>query len=66
MANQTLHEKLLTSAQARSYLAISDGTLKTLVHAGVLSACRVGRQLRFRAADIEHFLDARRITVQAG
>ena len=65
MANQTLHEKLLTSRETSEYLRVSDGTLKGFVHDGALSAIRVGRQLRFKVGDIEHFLDARRVVATA-
>jgi excisionase family DNA binding protein len=53
--------ELLTTAEAAKVLGLSTGTLTIwrCVKRYPLPYVRVGRNIRYRAADLEHFLDSR-------
>jgi excisionase family DNA binding protein len=53
----TSHEELLTTDEVARYLKVKLPRVYELVTARKLKAFRVGRQLRFRRRDIEHFLE---------
>ncbi len=48
---------LMTSEQVADTLAVSTTTIRRWERSGVLPAVRIGRLLRFRAADVEAFID---------
>ena len=50
-------EKLLTLAEAREYLKVSDVTIRRYVKNGKLKTRKIGRQHRLTEADIQEFLD---------
>ncbi|MGH8301367.1 MAG: helix-turn-helix domain-containing protein [Steroidobacteraceae bacterium] len=47
---------LLTRDAAAAYLAVSTRTLDRLVHAGAITAYRIGGHRRFRIEDIDSFI----------
>ena len=49
---------ILSFAQVRRTLGISDSTLRRLLRRGDLRACRVGRQWRFEETDLTDYLAA--------
>lgn len=48
---------MMTSEEVTRYLRISAGKLKALVNDGEIPAIRVGREIRFRQADIEMWIN---------
>ncbi len=54
------HEAFLTTDEVLAYLQVNLRTVYRLIDAGKLPAVRVGRQWRFRRADIDAWLDQRR------
>jgi excisionase family DNA binding protein len=54
----------LTSEEVLHSLKVTPRTLYRLIHAGELPAVRVGRQWRFRRADLESWLTARQVVRQ--
>jgi excisionase family DNA binding protein len=55
--------QLLTVEEVISRLAVSRATLYRLVRAGELRALKIGRVTRFRASDVQAFIERR---VEAG
>jgi len=53
------HEAFLTTDEVLAYLQVNLRTVYRLIDAGKLPAVRVGRQWRFRRADIDAWLDER-------
>ena len=53
------HEAFLTTDEVLAYLQVNLRTVYRLIDAGKLPAVRVGRQWRFRRADIDAWLDQR-------
>ena len=53
------HEAFLTTDEVLAYLQVNLRTVYRLIDAGNLPAVRVGRQWRFRRADIDAWLDQR-------
>lgn len=52
-------EAFLTTDEVLAYLQVNLRTVYRLIDAGKLPAVRVGRQWRFRRADIDAWLDER-------
>lgn len=48
--------EVLTSAQAAEYLQLAPATLKRMAREGRVPAAKVGRQWRFRKADLDRWL----------
>lgn len=53
--------KLLTRREVEEQLNVSESTVRRLVRGGELTARKVGRQLRFDAADVTEYLEAARV-----
>ncbi len=53
-------EAFLTTAEVLGYLQINLRTIYRLIKAGKIPAVRVGRQWRFRKADLDRWLDSQR------
>jgi excisionase family DNA binding protein len=60
-----MDDLFLTTAQVIDYLHINLRTVYRLLKAGRLPAVRVGRQWRFRKADVDAWLEGRRPAAQA-
>jgi excisionase family DNA binding protein len=56
----------LTSEEVLGCLKVTPRTLYRLIHAGDLPAVRVGRQWRFRRADLENWLTSRQVARPSG
>jgi excisionase family DNA binding protein len=50
-------KSLLTTDEVLGYLRVTPRTVYRLIRAGELPAVRIGRQWRFRRADIDNWLD---------
>ena len=50
---------VLATHEAAAYLALTTGTLYTMVRAGELPHTRVGRSIRFRLVDLDEYLAGR-------
>jgi excisionase family DNA binding protein len=59
-------DDFLTTAEVIDYLHVNVRTVYRLLKAGRLPAVRVGRQWRFRKADVDAWLEGRRSSDQAG
>jgi excisionase family DNA binding protein len=53
-------EAFLTTEEVLSYLKITPRTIYRLIRSGELPAVRIGRQWRFRRADLDRWLDRQR------
>ena len=51
---------LLTIRQVARHLAVSEHTVRRLVHTGQLPCVRVGVQIRFQARDLLRWISARK------
>ncbi len=51
-----LAPSLMTAQQVADYLVVTDRTVRRLVVKGQLRAYRLGRQIRFRRADVDALL----------
>ena len=51
----------LTTEEVLNYLKVNSRTIYRLIHRGELPAVRVGRQWRFRQADLDAWLDRQRL-----
>jgi excisionase family DNA binding protein len=62
MFNNQSHEMeaFLTTEEVLSYLKITPRTIYRLIRTGELPAVRIGRQWRFRRADLDHWLERQR------
>lgn len=62
MLNNTVHEMeaFLTTEEVLSYLKITPRTIYRLIRCGELPAVRIGRQWRFRRADLDRWLERQR------
>ena len=60
-----MDDTFLTTAEVIAYLHVNLRTVYRLLKAGQLPAVRVGRQWRFRKADVDAWLDGRRSSGQA-
>jgi excisionase family DNA binding protein len=56
----TMDETFLTTEEVLEYLQVNLRTVYRLIKAGKLPAVRVGRQWRFRKADLDTWLDSQR------
>lgn len=54
--------RLLTADEAAWYLSVTEGWVRTAAAAGRLPAVRVGRRLRFRAEDLDTWIEANSTT----
>jgi len=52
----------LTTEEVQSYLRVNTRTVYRLIKAGDLPAIRVGRQWRVRPADLDGWLDQKRLS----
>lgn len=50
-------DKLYTLEEARTYLRISDSTIRRYIRAGKLKATMIGRQYRIKDTDIQRFVE---------
>ncbi|MFA6112131.1 MAG: helix-turn-helix domain-containing protein [Candidatus Latescibacterota bacterium] len=50
------HERLMTAAELAIYLSCSLSTVRRLVASGSLPHYRLGKMVRFRRADVDHWL----------
>lgn len=57
----TILPAFLTTEEVLSCLKVTPRTIYRLIRAGELPAVRVGRQWRFRRADLENWLRAREV-----
>ena len=57
----TTNERLLTSGQLAELLGFSPGTVVDWAEAGKLPAFKLGGRLRFRASEIEAWLEDQRL-----
>ena len=55
--NADVEPLLLTITQASEVLNIGRSTIYELIWAGHLTPVRLGRSVRFRRADLEHFVE---------
>ena len=62
----TMDETFLTTEEVLEYLQVNLRTVYRLIKAGKLPAVRVGRQWRFRKADLDGWLDSQRPSGRAG
>jgi excisionase family DNA binding protein len=53
-------EAFLTTEEVLSYLKITPRTIYRLIRSGELPAVRIGRQWRFRHADLDRWLERQR------
>ncbi len=53
-------EAFLTTEEVLSYLKITPRTIYRLIRTGELPAVRIGRQWRFRRADLDRWLERQR------
>ena len=53
-------EAFLTTEEVLSYLKITPRTIYRLIRSGELPAVRIGRQWRFRRADLDQWLERQR------
>jgi excisionase family DNA binding protein len=53
-------EAFLTTEEVLSYLKITPRTIYRLIRSGELPAVRIGRQWRFRRADLDRWLERQR------
>ena len=53
-------EAFLTTEEVLSYLKITPRTMYLLIRSGELPAVRIGRQWRFRRADLDQWLERQR------
>jgi excisionase family DNA binding protein len=62
MFNNQSHEMeaFLTTEEVLSYLKITPRTIYRLIRTGELPAVRIGRQWRFRRADLDRWLERQR------
>jgi excisionase family DNA binding protein len=51
----------MTTDEVLDYLKVNSRTIYRLIHRGELPAVRVGRQWRFRQADLDAWLDRQRL-----
>lgn len=58
-ADVTDQARFLTVSEVAKALRVSNMTVYRLVNSGQLSAVRVGRSYRIRAADVESYLEQR-------
>jgi len=49
-------QDVLTTTEAAQYLRLSTDTIKRLARSGQVAAAKVGRQWRWRKADLDEFL----------
>ena len=54
--------RLLTVSEVATALRVSNMTVYRLVSAGELPALRIGRCVRLRSEDVEHYLSGRLLT----
>jgi excisionase family DNA binding protein len=60
MENSLLaQDRLLTFDEVKTFLSISESTLRRFIRSGKLKFCRLGRQLRFRPSAVVRFLAER-------
>jgi excisionase family DNA binding protein len=52
----------LTTEEVLAYLKVTPRTIYRLIRSGELPAVRIGRQYRFRRADLDGWLDRQRTT----
>ncbi len=52
-------ERLLNTAQVAKWLCVAESTLRKWVHYGFIPHVKLGRAVRFRAKDIERWLQER-------
>jgi excisionase family DNA binding protein len=55
-------QAFLTTEEVLGYLKVTPRTIYRLIRAGELPAVRIGRQWRFRRADLDEWLDRQRTT----
>jgi excisionase family DNA binding protein len=56
-------QAFLTTEDVLGYLKVTPRTIYRLIRTGELPAVRIGRQWRFRRADLDDWLDRQRATV---
>lgn len=55
-------QAFLTTEEVLGYLKVTPRTIYRLIRTGELPAVRIGRQWRFRRADLDEWLDRQRAT----
>jgi excisionase family DNA binding protein len=54
-------QRILTTCEAASYLAIGKRTLQEHVAAREIASIKIGRSVRFDIADLDAFIESRRV-----
>jgi putative molybdopterin biosynthesis protein len=61
-----VEERFFTVDEVAGSLQVSDQTVRRWVKSGKLAAFKPGKELRIRAADLEEFLESRRVRPEEG
>lgn len=60
MRSEATHPAFLTTEEVLSCLKVNPRTIYRLIKTGELPAIRIGRQWRFRRADLDEWIDRQR------
>ena len=65
MSSGAERQAFLTTEDVLAYLKVTPRTIYRLIRTGELPAVRIGRQWRFRRADLDDWLERQRVTVSS-
>lgn len=66
MMNNGFEDRLLTAAEAASYLGYAEGTVRNKVSRGEIPFVRFGRTVRFRLSALERWIEDQDVAATVG